>query len=449
MQHTATIVVDLGFGDAGKGSIVDYLARSGKVSAVVRFNGGAQAAHNVITPDGRHHTFAQFGSGMFVPGVQSHLSRFALSDPEVIRNEALALTKLGCPDPLARFSVHEDSMVVTPFHKSLNILREAARGENRHGTCGMGIGECMQHALEHAADVIYASDLIDRQRLRNKLRQQRERFLEESRLLLGSVDTSIRQRYFAGLDQPGFLEYWTDEIAMFAACMTVCDDGHLRRLGREGDLIFEGAQGVLLDEWYGFHPHTTWSTTTFDNALALLQGIGYDGVVAKLGALRSYYVRHGQGPFPTEEAELSRVIPDAHNGVEGWQGQFRIGWFDVVLSRYALAVCNGVDALAITNIDRLQDLPARKIANAYVLDGRVADTLALKARSEKRDLVYQEQLTKLLMGAVPCYHEDPSLNDSEKYIDAIEDHLDSPVVLESHGPTALDKRQRVSKQMAA
>lgn len=449
MKRTATIVVDLGFGDAGKGTVVDYLARSSELATVVRFNGGAQAAHNVVTADGRHHKFAQFGSGMFVPNVRSHLSRFALIDPETIRDEASALTDLGCHDPLARFSVHEDSVVVTPFHKSMNILREFARGKDRHGTCGMGIGECMQHRLAHPGEVIHAKDLTDARRLRAKLRLQHERFLEEIKPLLELSDSSVRQRYFTGLDDSGFPDYWAKEMVAVASCMIVCDDSYLHRLAHEGDLILEGAQGVLLDEWYGFHPHTTWSTTTFDNALALLQGIDYDDVTVKLGVLRAYHVRHGEGPFPTEEADLSRLIPEYHNSDHGLQGGFRAGWFDAVLSRYALSVCNGVDALAITHLDRLKAVPQWKIANGYIFGDQVICDIPTKAPSHRTDLVYQERLTGLLADVDPLYHEDRHLSDPDMYIHTIEDYLGSPVVLESHGPTALDKRRRVSKQAAA
>src|SRR5262245_57035715 len=128
-SRKATIVVDLGFGDAGKGSITDFLARDGTTAAVVRHNGGAQAANNVITPAGTHHTFAQFGSGTFVPGVRTHLSRFMLIDPLALITEAKHLEELGLGNVFARLTVDADAIVVTPFHKAANRLRE--RSEER------------------------------------------------------------------------------------------------------------------------------------------------------------------------------------------------------------------------------------------------------------------------------------------------------------------------------
>src|SRR5690606_29247276 len=114
---TAFIVVDLGFGDAGKGTIVDYLCRRERATLVVRTNGGAQAGHNVVTADGRHHTFSQLGAGTFVPGVRTHLSRFVVVHPTALAIEAQRLEARGVLDPLARVTVAGDAYVTTPFHQ--------------------------------------------------------------------------------------------------------------------------------------------------------------------------------------------------------------------------------------------------------------------------------------------------------------------------------------------
>src|SRR5512146_3203468 len=117
-ESLAILVADLGYGDAGKGSIVDYLTRLTNAHTVVRYNGGAQAAHNVITPDGRHHTFSQFGSGTFVPGTRPHLSRFMMVHPLAMLAEERHLRALGIPDAFRRVSVDREALVTTPFQQS-------------------------------------------------------------------------------------------------------------------------------------------------------------------------------------------------------------------------------------------------------------------------------------------------------------------------------------------
>src|ERR1700734_1777495 len=123
MEARAAMVVDLGFGDAGKGLVTDFLVRSLGAGLVVRWNGGAQAGHNVVAPDGRHHTFAQIGAGTFVPGVRTHLAERTIVHPTALGVEAARLAEIGVPDALDRLSVSERALVITPFHQAANRLR--------------------------------------------------------------------------------------------------------------------------------------------------------------------------------------------------------------------------------------------------------------------------------------------------------------------------------------
>lgn len=447
-DRQSIIVTDLGFGDAGKGTVVDYLARKGKVAAVVRFNGGAQARHSVVTPDGRHHAFSQFGSGSFVPGVRTHLSRFMLFDPEQMLTEAKELIEHGITSPFARLSVDEDAMVVTPYHRAANMAREESRGNGRHGTCGHGIGETMAHSIAHPEEVIRAGDLRHSVRLRCLLELARERFCEEFRF-----DESLLERYFSSID----MERWLSLVTPSFLVERIVTGDRLKQLAREGHLIFEGAQGVLLDEWYGFHPHTTWSTTTSANAITLLEEIGYGGSVTRMGVLRTYMTRHGQGPFVTEDDSLSLVLPEPHNGTDGWQGEFRRGWFDTVMSRYALSVSGGVDSLAITHVDRLASLPDLKVGTSYrfrtyglsvqerlmltMVQEKDETVLAggLKPKTDLMNLSYQEDLTGILKKAEPVYN---IYKDQERFLSAIEGELNTPISMVSQGPTFVDKMLR-------
>jgi len=408
------IVADLGYGDSGKGAVVDWLCSAsggGPVRTVVRFNGGAQAGHNVVTADGRHHTFAQFGSGSFTPGVRTHLSRFVLVDPLALAAEAAHLAAVGVPDALARLTVDRDALLVTPYHQAANRAREAARGRDRHGSCGMGIGETARYALEHPADAPRVADCAAPRALARSLGRLRDRLADELGPLEGPEVDDLCDAYRA-----------------FADRVPLVDGGYLGRLLRAGPAVFEGAQGVLLDEWRGFHPYTTWSTTTFANAEALLAEAGETAV--RLGVVRCYLTRHGPGPFVTEDPTLE--FPEPHNRHGTWQGAFRTGHPDAVALRYAVEVAGGVDGIALTHLDAAARHRLR-LCRAYQAGGQRMPRIT---PGPERDLRWQEQLTSTLLRARPVY-EDPVLEDPGRQWPGIfAEFLGAPVVLRSHGPTA-------------
>lgn len=410
MNHV--IVADLGYGDAGKGTVVDWLcspAGGGPVRTVVRFNGGAQAGHNVVTADGRHHTFAQFGSGTFTPGVRTHLSRFVLVDPLALAAEAAHLASVGVHDALARLTVDRDALLVTPYHKAANRARETARGTSRHGSCGMGIGETASYALAYPADAPRVSDCAAPRVLGRKL------------MLLRDCLTAELGR----LDVPAAADL-CDAYRAFADAVPFVDSSYLRRLLRAGRAVFEGAQGVLLDQWRGFHPYTTWSSTTFGNAGTLLAEAGESAI--RLGVIRCYMTRHGPGPFVTEDPTLE--FPEPHNRHGMWQGAFRTGHLDAVALRYALEVTGGVDAVALTHLDRAARQPLR-LCRSYQIDGRRLDRIV---PGPEHDLGWQAQLTGLLSRARPEYE-----NPGGDWPATVADLLNAPVALASYGPTAAAK----------
>lgn len=155
----ADLVIGLGFGDEGKGSWVDHLVRAHGARLVVRFNGGAQAGHQVITGDGRSHIFAQFGSGTFVPGTETLLSRFMLVEPQALLKEATVLQQKQVEHPLGLISVSEDAPVVGPYNRLLNRITEQYRGNSRHGSCGFGIGTTQQDVETLGERALYVRDL--------------------------------------------------------------------------------------------------------------------------------------------------------------------------------------------------------------------------------------------------------------------------------------------------
>jgi len=410
--HRHVAVVDLGYGDAGKGTVVDWLCATRPVHAVVRFNGGAQAGHNVVLPDGREHTFAQFGSGT-LRGVPTLLSRFMVTDPLALVAEADHLSTVGVDNPYGLLTVDRDALVATPYHRIANQAREIARGTARHGSCGMGVGETVAFALSHPVDALRFGDLATPVVLRRKL------FLLRAWLADVLADLGVAQA-LPDVDD------CAEVFAAVAAMVRLVDSSIMDRLLAAGPCVFEGAQGVLLDEWRGFHPYTTWSTTTFANALELG---GPD--LYRLGVLRCFTTRHGAGPLVTEDADLTVRLVDPHNHTGPWQGAFRVGHFDAVAHRYAFEVVGGIDGLALTHLDAA--VPDLRMCRAYLLpDGPVTRL----EPGPPQDLGYQAGLTAQLAAATPALdHVAP-----DDWVAAVSDVLGAPVAVTSHGPTAADKR---------
>ncbi|MEN9934681.1 MAG: hypothetical protein RLZZ387_1260 [Chloroflexota bacterium] len=436
MQH-AFLTVDLGFGDAGKGSVVDFLARAHAAHTVVRYNGGPQAAHRVVTGDvpPHEHVFSQFGSGTLA-GADTHLSRFMLIDPPAMEAEAAHLCALGVADPFRRTTIDGGALVITPFARAINRLRELARGAGRHGSCGVGVGEAVADHLRHGDRVLFARDLAHPRAVAEKLRFLRAAALEklgELRPLLPEGETTERE--LEPLLDPAWVDWLVERYADFSRCARVVPGDYLAEiLRRPGAVVFEGAQGVLLDEWRGFHPHTTWSTTTLANADRLLAEAGYAGRVTRIGITRAYATRHGAGPFVSEDAGLTRALPDARNGDSPWQRGFRVGWLDLVLLRYALEVVGGLDELAVTCLDRLAALPDLQVCRRYACDGQMLDRLE---PAPGPDLAHQERLTGLLARCCPVLER---VADAEELPDLLAAELGVAVGLVSRGPAAADKR---------
>lgn len=348
-MKTVYMVAGLAFGDEGKGATVDFLTQIHNAGLVVRYNGGSQAGHNVVTSDGRWHTFSQFGSGTFHPGVKTHLSEYMLVNPENMMRENAHLHELGIHDAIERLTVSEDCLIITPFDRAINHLLEESRGENHHGTCGHGVGRCRSEHLKHGDKVLFAGDLKDKEKTRKKLLFIQQEAKELSDFILKAYPLLAADPFIDGGEAA--INICCDRYHDWERIVRVVHRRQLKYLLEETDCtIFEGAQGVLLDENYGTAPYNTWTDTTFNNALKLLEECNYRDKKYKVGVLRSYYTRHGEGPFPTEEKTIS--FPEPHNNGSGWQGKFRFGYFDFRALNYAMRICGGVDFFALNHLDQ-------------------------------------------------------------------------------------------------
>jgi len=426
------IVVGLGFGDEGKGATVDSLCAAGGAAAVIRFNGGAQAAHNVVA-DGVHHTFAQFGSGTLA-GVPTYLSDRMLVEPIALAAEADELERKGVRNALSLVTVHPDALLTTPIHVAANRTREDLRGTGRHGSCGLGIGETTWYDLAwqvraRPGDVVQnltSPSIADEPALR-------VRDCRDPAVLQRKLD-ALQQFYAPLLLRGGHGAPSIDAMASlyreFAAAVRIAGDDYLTSLAQGGRLIFEGAQGVLLDEWRGFHPYTTWSTTTPANARALLTRVGQPAGYV-LGVLRSYQTRHGAGPLPSEFSAAVGLLPERHNGTGAYQGGWRVGHLDPILLRYAIEACEGIDGLAITHLDRRG---SGRFVMGYQYRGHRVSKLPLGAA---QDLRHQSRLTGVLCDSTTVLQDLPQ--QADQFAAQIGDLLGAPVVLVSDGP---DRKNR-------
>jgi adenylosuccinate synthase len=467
MKNTKSIFFGLSFGDEGKGTMVDAWARHTDTKNVVRFNGGPQAAHYVVTSKKQTHCFSQFGAATLVPGVKSFASRFMLVDPLALGAEAEALARIGAPDALARLTIDAHCVVVTPFHKLLNRLQEEARGKHRHGSCGVGVGQAYLDSLNPQMPSVVIRDLFDEVRLRKKLRLLQLVKIDQAEQLLENHPDAIRLApWLEELKIASLVDEITAVYLEIKRQVGAVDEGErLSQLLASGESVaFEGAQGVLLDADRGFWPHVTPSYTSTKNARTLLQEANAEPATF-IGILRAYSTRHGAGPFVVEDTELTPLLPEQHNVTNRWQGSMRVGWFDAVMSRYALDISGGVDALAITNLDRLAGFPVVKLCTRWKYNGEEDDDLAtffeyqrvageiiiekIKVTPEfKRE--HQGELTERLTRCTAVTQElrgwshlkqpDGSLSvEVNAFIEAISSELQRPIKAISLGPTAEEK----------
>ena len=442
------VVTGLGFGDEGKGATVDALVRRLGIALVVRHNGGPQAAHHVVRDDGVVHCFAQFGSGTLVPGVRTHLGRDMLIEPLALGREAAALERIGVAAPLQRVTIDLACAVVTPFHRLIGRMEELARGTGRHGSCGMGVGAAYVDAMNPRVPTLRFADLRGpTAALRSKLRLIQMIKLDRAEKLVElRPDDPGLMLGFAELGRPDLVEDVIEAYAPVVGAVAV-DDGEVLRAvlrDRPGRVLFEGAQGVLLDAQRGFWPYVTPSRTDASSAEASVAEAGCSPPL-RLGVLRAYATRHGPGPFVSELAGMAERLPERHNVERRWQGPMRVGAFDLVAARHAIDLCSGdrlgVDGLVLTSLDRLAGLGPVPVCTAYrAQDGTVRERLELPPDDREA----QAERSAALMRSEPILKEHagwdaPGLPTMNRYARSLADALGLPLAGLATGETAADR----------
>lgn len=314
-------VIGANFGDEGKGLMTDYLVTVHQSDLVVRFNGGSQAGHTVVTPDGRRHVFGHFGSGCFA-GAATLLSRFFILNPMTFMREYMELSVKFPPN--MDVIIDPTALVSTPFDMLLNQMAEMKRDGNRHGSCGLGIGETVERSEKFLK--ITASDLTDEDRLRELLARVRDDWvpLRKHQLGLGSDQDHI-------LKSPLLIDNYLSDVRFMLEQSKLQRDVVAIRAARNP--VFEGAQGLLLDQNHEWFPHVTRSNTGIANVLTLLGEAGMREVEVYY-MTRAYLTRHGAGPLPRELGRLPFPgVVDQTNITNEWQGSLRFAYLDTDLLR--------------------------------------------------------------------------------------------------------------------
>jgi len=413
-----TCVIGLQWGDEGKGKIIDILAKDFDI--IARYQGGGNAGHTLIIGDEKF-IFHLIPSGILHQDKKCVIGNGIVFDPKLFIEEIEGLAERNI-NVTGNLFVSDRAHVVFPYHKKLDLLQEKQKGNSMIGTTGRGIGPCYTDKISR--DGIRVAELLDKERFKDKLKRTVE---EKNRTFVKLYD-----------DEPVswediYEEYcgYADKIAPF-----VCDTVDLmaRAIGDNKSILFEGAQGALLDVDFGTYPFTTSSNTTSGGVSSGI-GVSPKQINNIIGITKAYTTRVGSGPFPTEvEGEDGEHIRKKGGEFGSTTGRpRRCGWFDAVAIQHSVRI-SGVDSLIVTKLDVLDDQDTIKICTGYKYNEKLYNTFPADIDVLNNcEPVYEE---------VPGWNEDTSgmrsaesLPEKAKdYIKRIENIVGVKVKMVSVGP---------------
>jgi len=416
------VVVGAQWGDEGKGKIVDWLSE--RADVIARFQGGHNAGHTLVV-GGQVYKLSLLPSGIVRPGKLAVIGNGVVLDPWALFAEIERLAGQGITVSPENLQIAENTPLILPLHQDLDQLREEAAGAAKIGTTGRGIGPAYEDKVGRRA--IRLADLGDEATLESRL----DRLLAHHEALRRGLGASAIDR--------GALRAALGEIAprlLPYAAPVWKTLGEARRAGRR--ILFEGAQGSMLDIDFGTYPFVT-SSTTMAGMAATGTGVGPSAIGYVLGIVKAYTTRVGSGPFPTEltDATGQRLGERGHEFGTVTGRKRRCGWFDAALVRQTCAI-SGVNGIALTQLDVLDGFETLKICTHYEVDGVPIDHLPTAAELQSR--------------AVPIYEEMPGWSGSTegarswadlpaeavKYVRRIEELIHCPVALLSTSPERED-----------
>ncbi|MFA6807492.1 MAG: adenylosuccinate synthase [Eubacteriales bacterium] len=370
----AVILVGTQWGDEGKGKITDFLAE--RADMVIRFQGGNNAGHTVVINDQKYKLHL-IPSGIFYEDNICVIGNGLVVDPKVLIEELEYLKERNIQASNLRIS--SNAHIIMPYHKILDVLEEEFKGQNKIGTTKRGIGPAYKDKASRTG--IRVSDLMDKELFAEKLKYN----LKEKNMLItrvyGGEELSFAQIY------QEYLEY-ADRIRSYVIDSSVLINNYIDE-GKK--ILFEGAQGTLLDIDHGTYPFVT-SSNPVAGAACLGAGVGPTRIGKVLGVIKAYTTRVGEGPFPTElNCEIGEMIQTKGNEFGTTTGRpRRCGWYDAVIAKFAVRV-NGLSDLALTKLDVLSGMETIKICTGYKFNGEVITDFPQSLKDLSRcESVYEE-----------------------------------------------------------
>ena len=399
-------------GDEGKGRVVD--AR-GKIGVVVRYQGGANAGHTVVVEDEKY-VFHLLPSGILYPGKLCVIGNGVVIDPETLFEELDDLKKRN--KPLARLLISHGAHIVMPYHKLLDRLAESARSEgSRIGTTGRGIGPCYSDKFGRVG--IRAEDLVNPDLLKEKLMMNIEQKNEILTKIYGAEPLEFDAVYETALEWGKRMKPMLGDA--FLEIHNALEAGM--------NVLFEGAQGTLLDVDHGTYPFVT-SSSPCSGGACTGAGIGPGRIDRVIGVTKAYCTRVGEGPFPTEDkgalGELLRTRGGEFGATTGRPR--RCGWNDLVAVDYAVKI-NGIDGLALTKLDVLSGFDKISVCTAYEIDGKIRKSFPSSCAELAKARPVFEELPGWKEDISGCRRFEDLPAAAQDYIRFIEDRVSAPVIL--------------------
>jgi adenylosuccinate synthase len=422
------VVVGTQWGDEGKGKVVDWL--TDHAQGVVRFQGGHNAGHTLVIA-GKKTVLHLIPSGILRENVDCFIGNGVVVSPQALVQEMDELEAAGVHGVVARLCISEACPLILPYHAALDLAREAAKGERKLGTTGRGIGPAYEDKVARRA--LRLQDLFKPVRFAEKLRE----LLEYHNFVL--------EKYH-GQPTVDFQKTLDDALALAPRIAPLVTDVpralyHANRAGK--NLLFEGAQGALLDIDHGTYPFVT-SSNCVAGAAAAGAGIGPHHLHYVLGITKAYTTRVGSGPFPTELSDdVGERLRQRGQEFGATTGRpRRTGWFDAAALKRSIQL-NGVSGLCITKLDVLDGVEAVKICVGYAIDGEISDILPVGAEELERCIPQYEELPGWRESTVGAKRFEQLPVNARRYLERIEQICGVPIDLTSTGP---DREETIVKQ---